>query len=294
MQQYIGRMNNSYNICLGVIKMSIKPEYITVPEDVQENYIIYDRELSENLIPEFDKNILVTNDHLSNRLFINIYYTFDDRDISNKHIYVKWVNVDNKSGISECVDKQLINDRLKFAWNVPIEATYKEGFITFSVYITDTNYEWNSLPTTVEVKQGLVTESFNNLLEEQAKPEWDEYIEGIYKTVCKTMLVQDYETLPTKSDNILYLVKGEKGVCLYIGELPVNNGILPYQETTEYDYIYKVVNNESSIILYKGTAYKPIIPNTLGGSPVTTIYATAFNESYVTGVQIPSTVTLIE
>lgn len=280
--------------------MSIEPENITVTEDVQENYIVYDRVLNENLIPQFDKNILVTNDHLSNRLFINIYYKFDDRDISNKNVYIKWVNADDKSGISECVDKKLIDDRLCFAWNVPIEATYKEGFIKFSVQIVSSDYEWNSLSTQVEVKRGLVTESFNNLQEEQAKPEWDEYIEDIYKTSCMPIPASEYEILPTKSDDVLYLVKDEREVHLYIDDLPVNNGdndLLPYEETTSDDYIY-VINTYGrervvEIVWYKGNSRKPIIPATIDSLPVGVIHATAFNNPNIVGVQIPDSVIYI-
>lgn len=285
--------------------MSIEPENIIVTEDVQENYIIYDRVLNENLIPEFDENILVTNDHLSNRLFINVYYKFDDRDLSNKNIYIKWINADNKSGISECVDKKLVNDRLSFAWNVPIEATYKAGTLNFSIQITSPDYVWNSLSTSVEVRQGLITESFNNLEEEEAKPEWDEYIEDEYKTVCKVMTAEEYQTLPDKSEDILYIVQDEDDACVYLGDLPVNNGdndLMPYEETTADDYIYITVNSSISgnpsamhveIIYYKGTSRKPIVPRTIGGYPVTVIHATAFNNPKLIGVELPDTLLYI-
>ena len=65
--------------------MSIEPQEITVYEDIQENYIVYDREVTENPNPPFNNNILVTNDNKSNRLWFNMYYTFDGRILDDEN-----------------------------------------------------------------------------------------------------------------------------------------------------------------------------------------------------------------
>lgn len=164
--------------------MSIRPDRIDVFQDVQENYIIYDREITENPNPQFNTNLLVTNDNKSNRLYFNMWYTFDDRDLESKEVSVVWVNANNEKGISLCVDKELKDtDRLTFAWDVPQQATYKEGNIKFAVRIIANDYVWNSLIGTVEVKKGLVTEEYNSLDDANLLPGWLDYMETISNRV---------------------------------------------------------------------------------------------------------------
>lgn len=273
--------------------MSLKPEYITLQPDVQENYVVYDRELSEVPEPPFDKTILVTNDHLSNRLYFNIYYTFDDRPLLPKTITIKWKNADGKFGTSICTEKSVTSDRLTFSWNVPIEATYKEGNVEFAIQIDDDNYCWNSLTYHVEVKKGLVDEVFNNITPEQEKHAWREYVEEDYSLGLTTQIPQ------TKDEDTLYLVKDDKSAHMTLGENVVNNGdlsIYPWTETTEEDYIYvtrqytTIVGYVAEIVYYKGDAKKVIVPNTLGGYPVSIIHATAFNNPSLLAIKLPSTV----
>lgn len=153
--------------------MSISPDRIDVYQDIQENYIVYDREITENTDPKFNNNLLVTNDHLSNRLYFNMWYTFDDRDLESKEISIVWINANNEKGFSLCTDKQLNDEnRLTFAWNVPHQATYKEGIVYFAIRIVANDYIWNSLPRTVEIKKGLVTTEYNSLDEAGYPPGW--------------------------------------------------------------------------------------------------------------------------
>ena len=205
--------------------MANRANNIVVVPDVQENYIVQDREINENPDPKFDSNILVTNDHLSNRLFFNMYYTFDDRELEDKEIKIVWTNANNEKGMSLCVDKELTGDRLSFAWNVPIEATYKEGTVKFAVRITSGEYVWNSLIGTVEVKQGIVTEEFNDLEEAQSTPGWVDYIEGKYKVALQTMTEDEYEALPVKSNDVIYVVTmNDLSINMYQGSKQISGG----------------------------------------------------------------------
>lgn len=205
--------------------MSIEPITPLVQEDIQEHYTIYERELNENTELGLPQHILVTNDNLSNRIYFNMYYTFDDRELENKEISIVWINANNERGMSLAVDKTLDGDRLYFAWDVPHQATYKEGTVYFAVRIVAENYVWNSLAGTVEVHKGLVTEEFNNLEEAQLAPGWVDYIEGKYKIAMVKITLEDYNALSTKDENTLYLVTMEDGsIFQYLGDTLVSGG----------------------------------------------------------------------
>ena len=71
-------------------------------------------------------------------------------------------------------------------------------------------------------------------------------------------------------------------------------GDVVYDPTNEDDYIYTIENGEATIIYYIGQSIRPMIPTTLGGSPVKNIAATAFNyrnDVYI--VYVPHGVTVI-
>lgn len=205
--------------------MSIEAQNIEVNQDVQEHYIIYDREITPNPDPQFNNNILVTWDNRSNRLYFNMYYTFDDRTLKDKEICVVWINANGDKGMSLCEDVTLENDRLYFSWNVPIEATYCAGIINFAVHITTDNYIWNSLAGSVEVKKGLITEEFNNLEEAKLKPGWVDYIEGKYKLYLVKLTQTEYAELEEKKDTALYLVLQDDGsIKQYLGETLISGG----------------------------------------------------------------------
>lgn len=205
--------------------MSIEPEHIIVQEDIQENYIIYDRVITENPDPKFNDNLLVTYDHLSNRLYFNMWYTFDDRDLDSKEITIVWLNANNEKGMSLCVDKHLKDDRLIFAWDVPQEATYKSGIIQFAVHIIADSYAWNSLICTVEVKKGLITEEYNSIEEAKLHPGWVDYIEGKYKLYLRKIDAEDFYPMEDKDDSCVYLVKQADDTILeYLGDQQVLGG----------------------------------------------------------------------
>lgn len=194
--------------------MSIEPREIVVQEDIQEDYIIYDRVISPNPSQQFNTNLIVTDDNLSNRLWFNMFWTFDDRDLHNKTITVVWLNANNEKGESVCEDIEFINndERLRFSWNVPGEATYKAGNIKFAVRLTTLNYVWNSLPATVEVKQGLQVNDY-----EEAQ------IPSASKLSAQYITKADYDSLEIKNRSILYVVDNDGAYSLYCGSHIVNS-----------------------------------------------------------------------
>lgn len=197
--------------------MSITPETILVFPDVEENYIIQERELLENPNPQFNNNILVTRDNLSNRLYFNMYYTFDDNELAQKEICILWQNANKDKGISICKDITVVNDRLSFSWNVPIEATYVEGTIDFSIRITDADYIWNSLIGHVEVRKGI---DYYTTPPTLAPTGWTSYIEEKCDVLTTKLTKNQYEALATKDNDTLYAVTDatDGSVYLYLGD----------------------------------------------------------------------------
>lgn len=253
--------------------MSISPETIIVIPDTQENYIIYDREITENPDPKFNHNILVTKDNLSNRLYFNMWYTFDDIELIDKEICIIWQNANNEKGITLCTDKELVEDRLIFAWDVPVEVTHVAGIVNFSVRITTKNYIWNSLIGHVEVRQGIQYDESHPAV---APTGWVNYIQEKYSTKLKSLSAADYASLTTKDNNTMYIViNPDTSVELYLGDTPIT---LP---AAYFDMLKQVV---------EGTIVNANIPE-----GITKIKSQLFkNSSVLQSVTIPSTVTTIE
>lgn len=67
-----------------------------------------------------------------------------------------------------------------------------------------------------------------------------------------------------------------------------------YDTTTADDYIYIADGEEMRILMYIGDSIIPRMPDTIEGKPVTTICASAFYESRVNRVWLPSHIRIIE
>lgn len=253
--------------------MSISPETIIVIPDTQENYIIYDREITENPDPQFNQNILVTKDNLSNRLYFNMWYTFDDRTLIDKEICIVWENAAQEKGLDICEDKHIDGDRLIFAWDVPVDVTHVAGVVRFSVRITTKDYIWNSLVGHIEVRQGL---PYDEVTPAVAPAGWVNYIQDKYSTRLKAMSKADYTALTTKDSNTMYAVTNpDTSVELYLGTTLI---MLPI---SYFDMLKQII---------EGTIVNANIPE--GITKVKTQLLK--NSSTLQSVTIPSTVTEIE
>lgn len=211
---------------------SISPASITVQEDIQEDYVVYDRVIRPNDNAVY-KNIVVTSDNKSNRVWFSMWKTFDNRPLIDKEINVVWINASGNKGESVCNrdDISIIGDRLYFAWDIPIEATQVAGTITYAIRIVDghtddygeyvEDYAWHTLPATIECVQGLVDENWDNLEEAEVTPGWVDYIEGKYKISITEISKTDYTNLSEKDENTLYLVDDDSKISMYFGTTPI-------------------------------------------------------------------------
>lgn len=216
--------NSMYNENSGISLMSIYPDTITVQEDIQEDYVVYDRVISPNENKVY-KNIVVTTDNKSNRVFFSMWYTFDDRELENKEISIIWLNALGNKGESLCVDKQLIGDRLYFAWNIPGLATVKAGTIKYAIRITSNDYAWHTLPAEIECVQGLMDDGWDDKKEAEKTPGWVDYIEGKYKSNLLIISESEYRSITPPSDNTLYVVNMNDGtINMYVGSNQIHTG----------------------------------------------------------------------
>ena len=158
---------------------SISPSTIVVEEDIQEDYVIYDRVIKPNENAEY-KNIVVTSDDRSNRVWFSMWKTFDNRNMFDKRINVIWMNADNEKGETECGDVQVIGDRLYFSWDIPLQATQRAGIIKYAIRIVDEDYAWHTLPAEIECVQGLMDADWADLDPATIVPSWVAYIENKY------------------------------------------------------------------------------------------------------------------
>lgn len=67
-----------------------------------------------------------------------------------------------------------------------------------------------------------------------------------------------------------------------------------YDPTDERSYIWTIDNNEATIIFYKGSSTKPLIPDSLDDCPVVAIAITAFNYSEIEKVAMSDNIKIIE
>lgn len=217
----IKSLNNSFG---GIPLKSISPSVITVNEDIQEDYIIYDRIITPNENKEY-RNIVVTGDDRSNRVFFSMWYTFDNRELTNKNISVIWINPNGDKGETACCDKQLIGNRLYFAWNIPAHCTVTDGIIQYAIRITEgEDYAWHTLPAQIECVRGLLTADWDNIDDAVLSPGWVSYIENKYMVGIIVHTRAEYDALPTKQEDILYLVKEpDESITQYLGDNIISN-----------------------------------------------------------------------
>lgn len=207
---------------ISIRSISPDPESLVVQEDIQEDYIVYDRVISPNEEAEY-KNIVVTTDNKSNRIFFSMWHTFDNRDLMSKSISVVWINADGNKGETACGDIQLIGDRLYFSWDVPGACTNHAGTIRYAIRIVDDDYAWNTIPAEIECVQGLMDSEWDEMPDAIDGVDWAEWLESQYRALISILTEDQYNALEEKEE-MLYVVKMNDGikVNLYLGTKFIN------------------------------------------------------------------------
>ena len=213
------------------IVKSIKPESIEVQEDIEEDYIVYDRVIYPNDNKQY-KNIVVTTDDRSNRLWFSMWKTFDDRPLSiGKQISVIWINAEGHKGESLCGDIQILpnsdGDRLYFSWDIPDRCTVKAGTIRFAIRITNLDgypeYAWHTLPAEIQCMQGLMDGNWEDTPDAQESVDWADYIEDKWAQLLIIIDRADYDAIVDKPE-IVYVVKEPDGkVRSYLGDTEIKD-----------------------------------------------------------------------
>ncbi|MCD7999043.1 MAG: hypothetical protein LUH21_17650 [Clostridiales bacterium] len=115
-------------------------------------------------IPTEIKSIgIVAGDHLAETFYFHISRYFDNNDLSEHRIIIRYINAGNEYGESDTVDLKIEENDLIFGWEIDNKATRHAGDIYFTVQFETVNngikYQWQSLPATLTVKAGLDIES---------------------------------------------------------------------------------------------------------------------------------------
>lgn len=240
LNNYISPINNTVTLKNGngaPLLRSIKPETIVVEEDIEEDYIVYDRIIFPNDNKQY-KNIVVTTDDRSNRIWFSMWKTFDDRelDTQDKVISIIWINADGLKGESVCGDKEIIpgTDRLYFSWNIPNNCTTTAGTIQYAIRIVGPNYAWHTLPATIQCVQGLMDGNWQDIPDAQAGIDWADYIEDKWAEKLVILTQPEYDAIEEKKDIVYVVIYPDQTIKMYLGTKPITSS----GDTTNFDIRY--------------------------------------------------------
>ena len=144
---------------------ALDPKFLRLPLD--EPIFEIDSDTRKISVPnEFKANGLsVQNDHLAEIIFFRIDRYFDDMDLGNCNIEINW-KMGNKSGKTSrfVMAKDIQPGYIIFGWPIDKEITEKSGAVNFAIEFNKKDNEgkitycFNTMPITVNVKEGLVLE----------------------------------------------------------------------------------------------------------------------------------------
>lgn len=83
------------------------------------------------------KDILVQGDKNSRKIHFVMQRYFDGVDLSSKHIFINFINAENRSGADDISNFEADNEILTFDWFVPGELTVLQGEVSIQVEVSD-------------------------------------------------------------------------------------------------------------------------------------------------------------
>lgn len=251
--------------------------------DTGEIYKVTNRTISLN----HNTNLAVERDSMSQILSFQIPRYFDNVDLSNKAVYIKFTNANEESDRSAGINKKVDDETITVGWLLDSKVTAKKGEVKFAVeflgYDENNNfYCWSTTPAVLNIAEGLNVD--DNI--EPLEPSWFQtYLLQIDNKIEKS-LNELQESFEDK-----FYVLSDKIVPVDIGG--VKAGTAPFSEKVScsdalfkiiYPYIPPVITITSDINKPQevGTTSKVIltINSVKGSEPIQSIKLYK-NESFI-------------
>lgn len=123
------------------IKVDMDKRIITVPTELQ--------------------NIGVVDDNNAETVYIRVpSTTFDGIDLTDKTAYIKYINAGNEYNTYEITNRNVEGNSIKLGWTIDNNVTRYAGTVSFQLaFELATNYQWSTVPTTINILAGLNIDS---------------------------------------------------------------------------------------------------------------------------------------
>jgi len=134
--------------------------FMQTPEEPQ---FIIDANTRTITVPTVLKNVGVKNDHNAETIYFNIDRYFDNEDLNNHICVIHYINAQKEPDIYPVTLKDLsVDGKIIFGWKISNHVTQSKGEVTFAVRFYTLNednsafvYNWNTVPATFNILDGL-------------------------------------------------------------------------------------------------------------------------------------------
>lgn len=112
-------------------------------------------------VPTELQNIGVVDDNNAETVYIRVpSTTFDGIDLTDKTAYIKYINAGNEYSAYEITDRNVEGNSIKLGWTIDNNVTRYAGIVSFQLaFELSTNYQWSTVPTTINILAGLNIDS---------------------------------------------------------------------------------------------------------------------------------------
>lgn len=144
------------------------------------------------------REVVVTGDNNSQLITFSLYDKFDQADVLNKNIWIKYINADGFGDKVAAVDKrkekatlQMIDDEtgevtgeeavdvIRFGWIVDQYTTNSPGDVAFAIEITAVDYKWSTMAAVLHVEETVHVEDSLIVPEQTWMTQFEQLLEQI-------------------------------------------------------------------------------------------------------------------
>jgi hypothetical protein len=152
--------------------------------DTNESVIITNRTIN---MPIYE-DIVVSQDNNSQIISFTIDRYFDNIDLTNKAIAIKFRNALGKSDRTLAVNISCTEDKITFGWLIDSKVTQGSGYVLFAIeflgYLDNGSfYCWQTKPAQLEVSEGLYVDDSIEEPEPSWVQTWQLQVDGILRKV---------------------------------------------------------------------------------------------------------------